>query len=86
MLIVLSSDGAESRNGGDIVTTTAFSNFELSVDFKLTKGANSGIKYFVDPSLNMGEGSAIGLEFQILDDKEHPDAKMGKNGNRTVKT
>ena len=83
-LSVLSSGGAESRNGGDIVTTAAFSNFELSVDFKLTKGANSGIKYFVDPELNKGEGSAIGLEFQVLDDKEHPDAKMGKNGYRTV--
>ena len=83
-LSVLSSGGAESRNGGDIVTTEAFSNFELSVDFKLTKGANSGIKYFVDPGLNMGQGSAIGLEFQVLDDKEHPDAKKGKNGNRTV--
>jgi len=84
VLSVLSSGGAESRNGGDIVTTTAFTNFELSVDFKLAKGANSGIKYFVDPGLNMGAGSAIGLEFQILDDKEHPDAKKGKNGNRTV--
>lgn len=84
ILSVLSSGGAESRNGGDIVTTEAFDNFELSIDFKLTKGANSGIKYFVDPDLNMGEGSAIGLEFQVLDDKEHPDAKMGKNGNRTV--
>ena len=46
--------------------------------------ANSGIKYFVDPELNKGQGSAIGLEFQILDDQEHPDAKKGKNGNRTV--
>lgn len=38
----------------------------------------------MDPNLNKGEGSAIGLEFQILDDKNHPDAKNGKNGNRTV--
>lgn len=84
ILTVLSSGGAESRNGGDIVTENAFSNFELSVDFKMTEGANSGVKYFVDSELNKGEGSAIGLEFQILDDKKHPDAKMGKNGNRTV--
>ena len=83
-LKVLSSGGAESRNGGDIVTIKTYGNFELSVDFKLSKGANSGIKYFVDPELNKGEGSAIGLEFQILDDKVHPDAKMGHNGNRTV--
>ncbi|MFT4565633.1 MAG: hypothetical protein ACI9FN_000586 [Saprospiraceae bacterium] len=83
-LKVLSSGGAESRNGGDIVTIETYGNFELSVDFKLSEGANSGIKYFVDPELNKGEGSAIGLEFQILDDKVHPDAKMGHNGNRTV--
>jgi len=54
------------------------------LDFLLTPGANSGIKYFVNPYLNKGEGSAIGLEFQLLDDSKHPDAKMGKNGNRTV--
>ncbi len=84
ILKVLSSGGAESRNGGDIVTNNSFSDFELSVDFKITEGANSGIKYFVDSELNKGEGSAIGLEFQVLDDKKHPDAKMGKNGNRTV--
>lgn len=84
ILTVLSSGGAESANGGDIVTTDQYSEFELSVDFKITEGANSGIKYFVDPELNKGEGSAIGLEFQVLDDKKHPDAKEGKNGNRTV--
>ncbi len=84
ILTVLSSGGAESRNGGDIVTTDSYSNFELSVDFKISEGANSGIKYFVDSELNKGEGSAIGLEFQVLDDKKHPDAAQGKNGNRTV--
>ena len=84
ILKVLASGGFESRNGGDIVTIDTYSDFELSVDFKITKAANSGIKYFVDPELNKGDGSAIGLEFQILDDRNHPDAKMGKNGNRTV--
>ena len=84
VLSVLSSGGAESRNGGDIVTKATYSNFELMVDFKLTEGANSGIKYFVDPELNKGEGSAIGLEFQVLHDEKHPDAKQGVNGNRTV--
>jgi len=83
-LSVLSSAGEESNNGGDIVTNEIFSDFELSVDFKLTEGANSGIKYFVDTELNKGNGSSIGLEFQVLDDKKHPDAKEGKNGNRTV--
>jgi len=84
VLKVLASDGTEARNGGDIVTLEEFSNFELSVDFMITPGANSGIKYFVDTELNKGSGSAIGLEFQVLDDRRHPDAKEGKNGNRTV--
>ncbi len=45
---------------------------------------HSGDKYFVDPDLNLGPGSAIGCEFQILDDAVHPDAKVGVNGNRTL--
>ena len=56
----------------------------MEVDFKITEGANSGIKYFVDTELNKGKGSSIGCEFQILDDQVHPDAKQGKNGNRTL--
>jgi hypothetical protein len=84
VLIVQSSGGAESAHGGDIVTTETYGDFILEVDFKYTKGANSGIKYFVDTELNKGEGSAIGCEFQILDDDHHPDAKMGVNGNRTL--
>lgn len=78
------SDGGESTNGGDIVTTRPYKNFMLKVDFKITTGANSGIKYFVDTELNKGAGSAIGCEFQILDDAKHPDAKLGVNGNRTL--
>ena len=84
ILSVEPSGGGESTNGGDIITTRDYSDFELSVDFRLTPGANSGIKYFVDPSLLKGEGSAIGLEYQLLDDERHPDAKMGRDGNRTL--
>lgn len=84
VLKVLSSDGKEAANGGDIVTTRTYRNFILSVDFKITPGANSGIKYFVDPDMNKGEGSAIGCEFQILDDVRHPDAKLGVKGNRKL--
>lgn len=84
LLTVESSGGGEARNGGDIITMRDYTSFELSVDFRLTPGANSGIKYFVDPNLLKGDGSAIGLEFQLLDDDKHPDAKMGRDGNRTV--
>lgn len=84
ILSVEKSGGAEATNGGDIITTRDYKSFELSVDFRLTPGANSGIKYFVDPNLLKGDGSAIGLEFQLLDDERHPDAKMGRDGNRTI--
>jgi len=84
VLSVEPSDGGESTNGGDIVTEKTYGQFELKVDFNISEGANSGIKYYVDTELNKKEGSAIGLEYQILDDNVHPDAKMGKNGNRTV--
>lgn len=84
-LTVLASDGAEAAAGGDIVTTDLYGDFELQVDFKITRGANSGIKYYVDTELNKGTGSSIGLEYQILDDENHPDAKLGNHeGSRTL--
>jgi len=84
ILSVNESGGGESAGGGDIITVNTFSEFELIVDFMLTDGANSGIKYFVDPELNKGEGSAIGLEYQLLDDSRNPDAREGMEGNRTL--
>lgn len=82
-LNVLSSAGAESANGGDIVTIQEYKAFVLQFDFKLSDGANSGVKYFVTEKEN-NNGSAIGLEYQILDDEKHPDAKLGSIGNRTM--
>ncbi len=84
-LTVLPSGGGESQAGGDIVTDKQYDNFEFKLDFKLTEGANSGIKYYVNTDLNKGEGSAIGLEYQLLDDARHPDAKLGNHeGSRTL--
>lgn len=83
ILSVLSSSGKESANGGDVITTGQYDFFKLQFDFKLTDGANSGVKYFVKAKEN-NPGSAIGLEYQVLDDEKHPDAKMGNNGNRTL--
>ena len=85
ILTIMESDGKESAAAGDIVTKKLYQDFELKVDFKLTKGANSGIKYYVDTEINKGPGSSIGLEYQILDDDNHPDAKLGNHdGSRTV--
>lgn len=80
---VLPSAGKEESGGGDIVTNDNYSAFDLSFEFKLTPGANSGVKYFVTLS-EVTKGSAIGLEYQVLDDKLHPDAKLGRDGDRTL--
>lgn len=82
MLIHKSSQGKESASGGDIVTEEEFTNFELELDFRISKGGNSGIKYFVVERQPKPAGSAIGCEFQILDDDNHPDALKGRDGNR----
>ena len=92
VLAVQAGGGGESAGGGDLLTRERYSSFELVVDFKLTPGANSGIKYFVQPALppidgsgaKAAVGSAIGCEFQLLDDERHPDARLGRDGNRTL--
>lgn len=93
VLTVHDNKGAESSGGGDIITRKRYADFELKADFKITPGANSGIKIFVQPKLSpidkvtgkpTGVGSAIGCEFQVLDDAKHPDAKLGTDGNRTL--
>jgi hypothetical protein len=82
-ITVHQSDGKEGGDGGDIVTTDEYKAFDLSFEFRLTPGANSGVKYFVTLAEN-NTGSAIGLEYQVLDDSLHPDAKLGRDGNRKL--
>ena len=82
ILSVGGSDGTET--GNDIVSEKMYGAFELVFDFKLTEGANSGVKYFVDEKYDSGGKSGVGLEYQVLDDAKHPDAKMGVVGNRTM--
>ena len=84
-LVVIESGGGEAAHGGDIVTADQYGDFDLMMDFKLTPGANSGIKYNVTEKLGTpGRGSAIGLEYQLLDDAAHPDANQGIDGNRKL--
>ncbi|HJT73445.1 MAG TPA: DUF1080 domain-containing protein [Chitinophaga sp.] len=83
-LTIHQSNGDEMGSGGDIVTVKEYGAFELEFDFKLTEGANSGVKYFVKEDYDTKGKSAIGLEYQVLDDEHHPDAKLGRDGNRTL--
>jgi hypothetical protein len=83
MLSVIGANGGEATNGGDIITDKMYSAFDMSFEFRMSRGANSGVKYFVTLD-EKTQGSAIGLEYQVLDDAVHPDAKLGRDGDRTL--
>ncbi len=83
VLTVLPTEGTGRAGGGDIITNEQYRAFDLSFFFRLTPGANSGVKYFVTLAEQTG-GPVIGLEYQLLDDEKHPDATQGKGGNRTL--
>jgi len=70
--------------GGDIMTEEEFGAFELQMEFKVSSGANSGIFYLLTAPHDPASGAPLGLEYQILDDEHHPDAKLGIDGNRTI--
>ncbi len=66
----------EDMKGGDIVTVEEYADFELSVDFLLTKTANSGIKYLFT---NYPTGSNLGMEYQVMDDDSASDNKLANH-------
>jgi hypothetical protein len=76
--------GELGHAGGDIITLDQYENFEFAIEWRLTEGANSGIKYLVVESLPPTGRSGVSFEYQVLDDLKHPDAKAGIAGNRTA--
>ncbi|HUN03840.1 MAG TPA: DUF1080 domain-containing protein, partial [Niabella sp.] len=72
---------AGAKDGGDIIYDKKFKNFELSFEWKVSPGGNSGVFYLAQEV----KGDPIwksSPEYQILDNAKHPDAKLGKDGNR----
>ncbi len=76
--LVLNAD-KEAGRGGDIITKNKYSSFDLSFEFKLTRGANTGLKYFVKI---YPDGSVLGCEYQLIDDFENKDIKEDTDGKR----
>ena len=79
----------QQGDGGDIIFAHKFKNFELSFDWKVSKGGNSGVFYLIQEVTTEKDGETIlepsyisAPEYQILDNANHPDAKLGKDGNR----
>ena len=72
-LTVPADNGKDTHGQRDLITKDTFEQFELSIEWKLAPGSNSGIKYFVLEDRD----SAIGHEYQVIDDERHADAKIG---------
>lgn len=76
--VPVAPDG-QPLGGGDLITRDAFGDFELAWEWKVSPGANSGIKYNVGDSLSTTlepRFAAKGFEYQVLDDDRHPDRAL----------
>ena len=73
---------AGGKDRGDILYGTKFDNFHLKLEWKISEGGNSGIFYLGQESDDLDFIWKTAPEMQVLDNEKHPDAKMGKDGNR----
>ncbi len=80
---------AQKGDGGDLIFAHKFKNFELELEWKVSKGGNSGILYLAQEVVSMKDGKEklepiyiSSPEYQVLDNENHPDAKLGVDGNR----
>jgi hypothetical protein len=80
------NDGRPGSGGGDIVTAGQFMDFDFRFEWRISPAGNSGVKYLVHerlgtPGAKMYAGddgrSALGHEYQLIDDEHHPDAAVG---------
>jgi hypothetical protein len=79
--VPLQKDG-QPLEGGDLMTSATFEDFELAFEWKISPAGNSGVKYNVSEEMSVAKQpvhAALGFEYQVLDDDRHPDAKNGPN-------
>lgn len=81
---------AQTGDGGDIIFASKLKNFELELEWKISQGGNSGIFYLAQEVVTKNDKGEDQLEpiyisapeYQVLDNANHPDAKLGVDGNR----
>jgi len=73
---------AGAEEGGDILYGKKFSNFHLKLEWKISRGGNSGIFYLGEEDSRFDKMYYTAPEMQVLDNENHPDAKEGIAGNR----
>jgi hypothetical protein len=70
----------QTKNGGDIVSNEEYENFDLSLDWKIAKGGNSGIIFYVQDDTSKYKNTwETGMEMQVVDNERHPDGKIHKH-------
>lgn len=77
---------AQVEGGGDLMFASKFTNFTLELEYKISKGGNSGIFYLAQ-EVKGGDGEYLPIwqsasEYQVLDNENHVDAQLGVDGNR----
>jgi len=81
--VPVQADG-QPLKGGDLCTIEEFHNFEFAFEWKVTPGANSGVKYNVIEDISTERGpryAALGFEYQAIDDDLHADAQKPTHGS-----
>ncbi|MGM1428907.1 3-keto-disaccharide hydrolase [Sphingobacterium lactis] len=73
--------GVQNPEGGDLIFAHDFKNFELEFEWKISEGGNSGV-FFLAKEIKGQPIYVSSPEYQLLDNINHPDAKMGVDGNR----
>jgi hypothetical protein len=69
----------QSADGGDIVTNDEYENFDLKVEWKISRAGNSGIMFYVKEDPKYEYAWHTGPETQVADNKENEDGKLIKH-------
>ncbi|MGY3052905.1 hypothetical protein ACVWYG_001101 [Pedobacter sp. UYEF25] len=72
-------DPTVKDGGGDLVTDKEYSNFDLTYDWKVAPGSNSGLIFYVHEDPKYSETYTTGIEMQVIDNDGHPDGKNPKH-------
>lgn len=73
LVTIPGTNEGDTKGQRDLITDATYDQFDIKWEWKIALGGNSGLKYFVLED----QPSAIGHEYQMIDDERHPDAKIG---------
>jgi hypothetical protein len=74
-----SKEGYQTKGGGDLTTNDVYQDFELKLEWKISKNGNSGIMFLVKEDPQYKESWNTGPEMQVLDNEGHDDGKLQKH-------